>query len=360
MLAAAAVVLVPTLIGAAVSGWGRAAHVNGLRYAPVSYLLRHANSADPGDRVPALVELLARLKDGRLVGPDVDRVSDAALAAQADLARPWDLRWGDLLDRAHAAGQLSDAQWRRYVSQSWAGAFQLRLRPEVRRGDRVPFGVVMPRARAGDRSGLYVEVSALRLAWVDLPSVVPPARGSMLTNLGGGGMFTSVLGVDDVPRHLIPDGPQRVHLTATVRVGPVDARGLIQPVSTGTFALLPTTRRTVRVVHDPSLPAAVRASLAVTPPVRFPSGVAPGSVRVDRPPVGLALDVLVHGPDGREERLMTLTCAAGGYTELNLMWPDEWIGKPVDVVFRTHPSLAVDTIDLSQAWDGDVVLHDVH
>ena len=86
--------LVATLGVAGALGWRRAERVDWLRYATIDYLLRRAMSVDPSRRSPALTELPARFADGRLAGAAWDRVADAGLRFQGDVAKAVGSRLG--------------------------------------------------------------------------------------------------------------------------------------------------------------------------------------------------------------------------------------------------------------------------
>src|SRR5205823_11607781 len=109
------------------------------------WLLRERDAA-------ALAELNRRLAANQLSGEQVDRVTGAALAAQADLSRPFLVEWGNFVESARAAGKVSDEAWKRYAQQ--ALPLKLIARANVRRGDPLPIRVDYGPARLG-RSYLF-------------------------------------------------------------------------------------------------------------------------------------------------------------------------------------------------------------
>src|SRR6185295_8521152 len=84
----------------------------------------------------ALEEIAQRQAAKRLSDEQVRALVSDALAAQADLERPWQYRWGDLVERAHQAGLVTPEQWEAYAKN--AVTFTLMPRARVRVGDATP------------------------------------------------------------------------------------------------------------------------------------------------------------------------------------------------------------------------------
>ena len=351
---------VAVVLAAAAVGVGRARHVPWLRYAPVWYVVREAGLADPARRGPALDELLRRLADGDLAGPRLDRATAAALVAQADPSRAWDNRWGDLVERARAAGHLSDDRWHRYAAGAWPAAFQLDVRPLVHRGDPCPATLWVPKARVGSRSPLVAELADVRLRWADRPAGPPSTRPAwsntpFVTPLAPYNMLTLTLAAADMPPGL-PPGPRAVRLTAGVRVGDTDADGHLVPLSAGTLDLpgrfTLTDGPTVRVVHDPSAAAAVRRSIGIQQEADHRGVIA---VSVNNSPVALAYAVLVRTPDGREVRIGQLAFGVGeGMSQFGMGGADQPTTRPAVLVLRPDPAVAAADPAATAAWDGEL------
>ena len=336
------------LAGAGV-GVGRARHVPWLRYAPVWYVVREAGLADPGRGGAGLDELLRRLDDGALSRSGTDRAVDGAVAAQADLARAWDRRWGDLVERARAGGRVSDARWRRYAAGSWPAAFRLDVRPAVHRGDPGPATLGAPNGRVGRRTTLGAEVDDLQLRWADHPAAPPSTRpaGPGPTypfSLTPNQLFTLTLAAADMP--------------AGVRVGTRDAAGHRVVLATGTLDLpgrfTLTDGPTVQVVHDPSLARAVRRSISIRQS-RDHSVVT--DVQVISGPADLAYAVLVRTPDGRETEIgqLAYVAVAGGSTDFGMSGRGaQPATRPAVLVLRPDPAVAAADPVATKVWDGEL------
>ena len=75
---------------------------------------------------------------------------------------------GDLIDSAQTAGKLSADRWQRYLQG--AVSLKLEIRPEVRRGDPVPYWMRYGNSRIGNGSPV------VRLSTMNGPLSVQAAR----------------------------------------------------------------------------------------------------------------------------------------------------------------------------------------
>ena len=362
-------VLTAAVVWGGVVGWRRAERVNWLRYATVDALVRRATSADPARRTPALAELAARFADGRLAGAKWDRTADAGLAYQGDPAMPWDPAWGDLLEEARAGGRLSDDRWARYAAQATAGVYAtLRVRPRVRLGDPLPCEVVVHSGRVGRDCPLCVSGEHLWVRWGDEPE----HEGKRWFPKRLADPYTTAVSflwpADRFPPGLVP-GEHAVHLLGDLWVGPRKDFDAVVPVAkvrldlAGTTTVLPSTVPSLRFVADPSQVANLQRVLSASPPVhRGGNSYGTGGVNLTgTTPVGLAFAVSVRTADGREYPAGHLSCPAGrGQYGWGMgSWPTSLIGQPVDVILRADASVAADTVDVTQAWDGQIVIRNV-
>jgi hypothetical protein len=96
------------------------------RHTPTSWLAADAGGGDFRKRDAALAELARRIARGELTAAWVQALASQALDYQADWGRPWAPGWGNVIEAARTAGQLSDAQWNRYQVQ----AVSFTLEPE--------------------------------------------------------------------------------------------------------------------------------------------------------------------------------------------------------------------------------------
>ena len=122
----------------------------------------------------------------------------------------------------------------------------------------------------------------------------------------------------------------------------------------GQFTLSPADQSTVTTTPAPVLASAVGQAIRL---VR--DGSPWTQLSVCRPPVGVSFDVWVREGNprngrGRERRVGSIACPAGGEAYRNLLLPE----PPVELWFRTDPSAAAATVDTSRVWDGEIVVRE--
>lgn len=348
---------------------GKINHTNWLRYATVNYLLRQASSVNVNSRVPALAELSARFSDGRLTGAEWDKTAEEGLAYQGDVSKPWGVGWGNLLEMARAKNRLSDKQWKRYAKQAVRGVFyKLQLRPRVRLGDLLPYRIMVQSGRVGQNSPLSVDVHDVRVRWGNEPEphtefLWPKQLDDQCT------ISVSYRWEANYFPHRLSVGPHVVHLTGDIWIGPskgfddVTAIAKVPLDMVGKTTLNPSDKPSVVLVSNPSLDAAVRRSLYVRlPVVKSRGGVRQVIVGVNNNPVALSFAVILRTADGHRYLAGHVTFGAHtGNTSEGLPFMPAWmIRKHVDVILKSDPAGAVQSVDITQVWEGEIIFKDVH
>jgi hypothetical protein len=225
-----------TAIGADAAGWAR--DVDWLAHAPLWYLLREARSTDGARRSPALAEVTARYRRGRLSGSALDRVVDAGLDYQGDPREPWDPAWGNLIEAVHGRGGMSDDRWHRYAAQAWPGTFTLQVVNPVAPRGPFHFALQDVGGRVASRSALIITVDDPRLVW---PEPDPPWQldgfNEMRYRLDAqsSGPYWRLSAVRSAPD--APLGTHSLWLTAQVRIDPAGL-GNPPPLATGQLTLV--------------------------------------------------------------------------------------------------------------------------
>jgi hypothetical protein len=360
---AAILAIVFTVVGGAV--WMSASTTDWREFAPVWYLRREALGVDPAARDAALAQLSKRVSAGKLSQPQIDALADEALKLQADWSKPWGTAWGDWVENASGANKLSSERWKKYLEQ--APSLQLEVRPQVRRGDRLPYWIRACNSRVGSRSNFSANYKGL--AWE-----IGPVRtdkesdiggGTTLNPNGGGGLGSSI----DLTKYLdkLGDGPQAVKVDLEIKImrnwqGPALATrrmGL-----DAVFNLHPADEPTVKVIHDPSLRAGVEAALSCNQATYGPSWNAKHlgiQIDVGPLPVGVGYDVyaLIRG---KEVKLGGIACPkkpnTGGFgfgNEVNPPFDD----PTVDLILKPSVDAAIGTTDTFEIWDGEVTIKNV-
>lgn len=364
LVAAGALLLVIGLGSAGAAMWAAGSQTNWQQYKPLWWLVRETDDVDRAVSKAALAELALRLGAGKLSDAQILRLADRALAIQGDATKAWSTEWGDLVESARAINKLPDDRWRKYAEQ--APNFALQVRPEVRKGDRIPLWIRSMPARIGSRTQFYVRYERASRTWDVGPVRLEPegsgGGGSGISATGGGATGTSL----DVAKFLdrLPPGKHVVKLSQTITIQ-TSYDDQAQPIATrridlaASFDLLPPDRPTVKVVSDPSVRAAVERAITCSEVKPYGSSV---SIQMDvKPrPVGVAYQVYLRTPDGKEHAGGTFAAPArksGGFSFGGKA--PELTAPTVDLVLRPSTDAAIGTTDVFEMWDGVIVLEDV-
>jgi hypothetical protein len=313
----------------------------------------------------ALTELSRRLAAGELNAAQTARVTHHALAVQADRKQPWNAAWGGFVENAYRAGSVSDAQWKTYVQQ----AFELKLevRPRVRRGAHVVLRVTPTIDRAAtqtliDWTGYE---SAVTLGGATLPSLGPSGyTDTAIFNFFGPPIDLTRRFVTERWIDKVPDGPRPLVVDVAMRAN-VSHQGGERVEFTvrrqDTVTIVPPDQPDVQLRSDPVTRAAVESALKrhLTIGVGFDRTVTV-QLAVNRPPVGLSLDVTLRGQDGREWVIGTAELPAGAVKGWSAAQKLEGFDVDrVDVILHGNRSTRITDGSLSaELWDGDIIVRD--
>lgn len=390
-LACGAALAVGGAASLAVVGPAAVAGVDWRPYQPAFALRRQLSSADGPTATAAARELLRRLEAGTLSPGQTASAVDAVLARQARPAAPWDHAFGNLVEVARGRGACPDLLWQQYARQ--APQVTLEARANLRRGDRLPYGLWMQPARLGsgrrrppDPDGwLYM---SHRLVGIGVKGgTIHPASDEFVRVHGRAAISWSKSWLGENRSVPLPDdvpvGPGTLTLEFKLGVGWFDERDRESPPRVAwrqqfdvAVDVVPAGRETVKRVDAPGLANAVAGSLSIIETHRdhrhapHRAIVAGGggsyaglAFRADRPPANLAFDVFLRDAGGREVPAGGVTFAAGkgraagaGVGEAAL-W--ELRGATVDVVLRSSGDRARDTVNLSEIWAGSLIFRNV-
>jgi hypothetical protein len=323
--------------------------------------------------------LNARLTAGKLSSEQLEKIADAGLACQADLSKPWDTGWGDLLEAMQARGSLSDVRWKRYLTMSMLGAFDLRLRKTVGHGDDLPWEIERQSNRAGSSvMNLQISFDSSGVEWLSKHGPTPhlPLSFPVKTSLGGpgsgsgGGAFPTKLLASEFPEPL-SDGVQQVHIHGIVKVGFRSKSWNLNPIVSGeidlpgSFMLLPANTPVVKdpqqALHDQQVRKSFEFDAswcAGTPPML--------SVEVTQDSLPFALDVtMLARADGHEVTIGGFGMPARPPTTVrsSMTMQNNWPGaKPrcIDIVVRSNPDFIPPALwNDDNLWTGEIIFKDV-
>lgn len=332
-------------------------------YRPASAVMRDLAGNETVARA-ALGELARRMQSGGLSDRQVGDVADRALARQANRSKSWAPWWGEFVEAARDAGRLDDARWSQYLRE--AVTFQLELRPQVRRGDPIPYFIVPNDVRVGRPNRFAVTYrgpAPLTMADVavgnDLRSAEQSSNGRdgvAMTYLSPG-----VVRPDPAALARLPDGTHVV--VADIGATIVDTSGNAPPFDhayrlAGALFLRAADKPSVVVQRDDSLAGVVRKAMncnVLFDGTRVTVWVGQAAVL----PVALAMTVSVRA-GGREWAIGSdvIGVGPGGLAPVSAEAPG-FDAERVDVVLRSGPQVAVETMYLNEVWEGEVVLEDV-
>ena len=128
-------------------------------YKPSFFLVLEGRYSDAAASRAAAKELLSRQTDGSLSDRQAAWAVSGALALQADTESVWVAEWGDLVERARAAGKVCDADYERFMWQS--AVLALVARPGAARGETIPLAIGVVEWRCANTPALDLGV------WVD-------------------------------------------------------------------------------------------------------------------------------------------------------------------------------------------------
>jgi hypothetical protein len=332
-------------------------------YRAASAVMRELTGNETAARA-ALGELARRMNAGELSDQQVNDVADRALARQANRSKSWAPWWGEFVEAARDAGRLDDARWSRYLRE--AVTLKLELRPQVRRGDPIPYYIMPADIRVGRPHRLAVTYrgpAPLSLSGQPIGSALhdsgQPVPASREVKIGQ--LMPGVIRPDPAALARLPDGTHLV--VADVSATIVDTSANAPPLDHvyrlgGALFLRAADKPSVIVQRDDSLTGVVRKAMECN--VQFDgTRVTVWIGQATVLPVALAMTVSVRAGD-REWPIGSdvIGVGPGGLAPVSAEAPG-FDATSVDVVLRSGPQVAVETVYLTEVWEGEVVLKDV-
>lgn len=378
------------------------------RAKPVWWLLRDLRAAGAGPVIapspeqPYLEELIRRARHDGLREGHYAELMAVARARQADAARPWDPRWGHLVELGFEHGKIGETPFDRYLEGIIVGRFEVRAR--VRAGRPLPARLSIE-ARAGPLAGLGFtgERASLIVAGRDRQDIggrllhTGPAGGERRGWRGPkylGERYLPSMNIVDITAIgrtaaredgapiLAPSLPGVYTITTTwrfeiqgravptvSRVVAACARRTFERTFTQTFTVVPEGESTVALIAPPGPEAGpgdpgfgMQARLREVFGVRRHDPVALNGLFTTGPaPCGYAFEVFAV-VSGREVALGTLVPLADdpfdeGDTRQFMLESAAPLGR-VEYILRPSPETAELTVNLDKIWGGEIRLRE--
>jgi len=334
------------------------------RAKPVAWLAWEAR----GGSASAWKELERRVIAGRVSKERVVALTDHALAWQKDLTRRWEPAVGDFVEAARHT--ITEEQWRTYAIQ--VPQVSLLFRAKVRRGDPLPAVIVFTPSRGGRTGQLSMRFERILETDDPLIDVSQLARGGgySQSSLGGSGTSGLYLPLNAKAVEAAAAGKRTTKLKIPVEIREKwDAPGIAwTPELSADWELVERDVATVEIVPDdsPKLRGQIEGAVKVQEiKVRDRYQRSAGTnlsidFKIGSLPAPLSHEVILRGPT-REWKVASVTTAGatsygtGGF----IRDKDNFDARRVDVILRPSTRPAAGSVNITRAWNGEIVIPDV-
>lgn len=360
--AAGALCLLATLALGTLAGWGWATTFNWNTVKPAWWLEREAAIAGPAAADAALDELITRLMDDRLTAPRTASMITKALAVQGDPNARWITAWGDFIEGARVKGRVPDPEWIRYARHGVNVG--LAIRSPLPQGEACPIQFQTRPSRVGENTKLAIRHS-LAAARID---------GALIdhgTIFGAGGSFSSLQATGSATSTALlkvdaPPGCHTLTLVWTLAIvegfnGPTLVEYPLE--LSADLEIVPAGTPLVRLVPDESLHAVMERAIAIDRLFVQGGGGTHSSYdisfKLTNLPANIAMQMSWRAGD-REWPVGKITVKAGyngGHSTGGMT--ERFDADHVDVILRPSLDAAKATIDLTEIWDGEIVIPNV-
>ena len=345
--------------------------INLMHLKPTSWLLMDA-VAETYQHQPNRDEIERRLENHAMSSSDQKRVANFVLSRQADRSTTWDTYWGDMFVLLRASGTLSDGDWQKYLSQGEYAT--LRVRPNIARGDPIPFEI-----RNDLRGATAFFDSGSSLTLLQFSATVAGTTGKIEITHWWDGLPVEVWGHAILPENAWNDlrpGKQSMTVDASGYGGdiPLTPRTLdgsicvFAPVSLqGSWTLLPKGIPSVTMFHDEQLAAQVRKTFRYLILADRDLGDPKNAsitviIHDDYCPVRLAYDVIVKS--GVQEWNLGMLLISNRQWDPNghyfrISQAHDLIGQRGEIILRPSLAAAACTVDIVNLLDHEFVFKNV-
>ena len=323
-----------------------------MAHTPLFWLRWEAEAGTSAVQDAAFADIDRRQMNRKLSLSQENSLAEAVLTLQADLTRPWDGRWGDLMEGMHVFGTLSAEQWERYLRQSCREI--ARIRPVVGADETITVQVGYAFVRDGNgalnfgtRLTFENFVTMAHGKWAGWMRPEPPTDTPVYP-------FTWHVSKEVLANQ--NPGPQVLHFhlrnthAKTERGEVTVEKDFDLP-----FTLLGPREHSVRLHMDPGTTAEFARAFRVEPLEWYPQD---RRIVIDVHCVGAPMDCGfdVSLTDGKREWPVTSVAYHAGEEDKSSDTAFDVKDIPpeqVDVVFRASQRAAAATMDITDIWGGE-------
>ncbi|MGA2500566.1 MAG: hypothetical protein ABSH20_22730, partial [Tepidisphaeraceae bacterium] len=333
------------------------------RYKPAWLLLRETAGNDVQVRDAALAELFRRVSTKTVPAGTLKTLIDHALRVQDDLKKPWVPAWGDIVESAHSQGQTSTEQWNLYIKQ--APQIEFRVRPRIRQGAPLPIARNYS-ARVGKRGDVFVKRRGTAANINGFATDDYAGRGldiAVLFRLFN--THATVIPADDPALAKLPLGVHPLHWSLDQWIYDTAPRDFADPLPALAFGhhdfhpqFEIVAEETVTLTPRPELKDRMAKCVAARV-VRGDKDTINGGVMVQSVPMPVAFEIVLRS--GQKEWKAGELAAPVSSTQqwFGISAKAGEIGETCDVVLRPSRAAAEKTLDLTEIWDGEMVVKNV-
>lgn len=352
--AVGAVIVLLVVTTGATMAWGRLAGFDWNTVKPVWLLVHEAGHDDASIRQAALDELFKRQRAGGLSRAAELQVYGVLLDLQANPAIPWDDAWGRYLFDAGVAGHIDRVSFERFLEN--AAVFTLDMRSPARTGSEQMVWLRFE-SRGPDYTGLRTRVVRTSFQIGDTEYVRRSAGFGEMAFPGSGGSANTIT---------LTNPPGTYPVTARWQMTVIDGDSELHTwtvVRTATIEITDESGDPITRIAATDLIDEIRAGITVHG-VRIHAPDSRGrryvesTVNLKSLPVNVAFDVYWRIND-REWRVGQAAVAAhqthgfGQHMRIDDLPADV---NDVTIVLRASEDAARRTTDLTEIWDGEIVI----
>jgi hypothetical protein len=355
IIAAGVILALAALLPLAVVLYGQLAEKDLSPYMPTWWLVSDVRRHPPAETAPQFAELTKRLYAGSLSDSQVAAIVDRILGAQSDRTQAWLSAWGDFVESAHSSGRITPAHWTTYIEQ--LPGLEVRVRERLRLGDPLTIST-SEQFRCGSN---YRNYFSLTFTGGTIDGMVFDTGGGSTGSLissgrGGGSSFTT--------RFIPTLEPGIYDLNFGFTLAIVQGNGRGPTIHSWTMPIhkrievLPEGQPILQLVTDPIVRDSIAAAIGIDSLRLDDARFATMRMRIDQPPRDVGFDVFLRSGDS-EWKIGFFTCGQGRSKTAHVAGYVQAPQSPVDIILRASEAAAMQEVDFTSIWDGEIVFENV-